>query len=102
MTDTDTVGGELAYIKLVAPGAGKAAAAIYSAVSTPFAADTAAYSITGIAEGTYDRHILIDMDGVGGAVPDSGDHETGPDSFTFPPDNIDVILGGFGTWTTVP
>ncbi len=105
--DLNPVVGKLAYIKLVTPGAGDAAPAIYWTVSTPFdAGNEATYSISGIAEGTYDRFIFVDRDGDSGggagAMPDSGDDGTGPDSFTFPPDNIDVIAGGFGTWITVP
>ncbi len=108
LTDSAVAGGEYGYIKLVTPGAGDAAPAIYWTVSTAFdgPSHTATYAISDIAAGTYDRYVFVDLDGNSGggagAMPDSGDDATGPDSFTFPPDNIDVILGGIGTWTTLP
>ncbi len=91
LTDNNiTVAGIYAYIKLVTPGGGDAAPAIYWAKSTAFDATThtATYAITGIAEGTYDGYIFVDLDGNSGggaaAMPDSGDDGRGPDSFTFP------------------
>jgi hypothetical protein len=102
VTDNRTTGGELAYIKLVAPGAGEGGAAIYSTVSTAFDAGTktASYSMTGIAEGTYDMYVFVDFDGSGGTAPNGGDDKTGPDSLTFPGIDIYVILDGGFTWTT--
>jgi len=74
------VDGELAYLKLVASGAAPDTQAIYFAVSTPFSAGTATYSVTGIDEGQYTGYAFIDVNGNAtgdeSSLPDSGDFIT--------------------------
>jgi hypothetical protein len=68
------------YAKLVAWGAAETAPPVYFAVTAPFSGGTAAYSLSGVAAGSYYGYAFIDVNGdaVGGgtSMPDAGDWAT--------------------------
>ncbi len=77
----DNVSAHTAYMKLVASGAGGAAAPLYWASSVILAGSTSTtYSMGGIAAGNYEGWAFIDMNGNAAAPPnsepDSGDWGT--------------------------
>ncbi len=65
--------GHTAQLKLVTHGGSSTATALYS-VSAVFSGNTANYSISGIAAGTYTGWAFIDMNNSGGSQPDTGDY----------------------------
>ncbi len=98
------VDGEYAYLKLVTPGAGAGAAALYSAMSTAFSSTSATYTVSGIASGTYDGYAFIDMNGnaaATGYAPDSGDYATEtPAVLSMTADRVQDIAEG--VWSLLP
>jgi len=74
--------GIIAYMKLVSPGAGMTAAALYFTEAT-FSGGAATYSVSDIEEGEYTLFSFIDVNGNAGgetsAMPDAGDYVTSTD-----------------------
>ncbi|MBW1807554.1 MAG: hypothetical protein JRJ87_05120 [Deltaproteobacteria bacterium] len=71
------VDGSTAYLKLVAPGGGGDATALYFTASTTFSSGTATYSLPGVAAASYSGWAFIDVNsnasGDATSMPDAGD-----------------------------
>jgi len=71
------VDGSTAYLKLVAPGGGGDATALYFTASTTFSSSTATYSLPDVEAGSYAGWAFIDVNsnasGDATSMPDAGD-----------------------------
>ncbi len=71
------VDGSTAYLKLVAPGGGGDAVALYFTASTTFSSGTATHSLPGVEAASYSGWAFIDVNsnaaGDATSMPDAGD-----------------------------